>query len=237
MQKSSNTNKWIFLTAAFLIILDQASKLYFKGFSLFGIEHEGLQYGVIEVIGDFLKFVYVENPGMAFGMKFIPKIFLSLFSIFAGIGLAIYLHKLKSYSIWVRIGIMLIFAGAVGNLIDRVFYGVIFNEQPSVFLMNPIDKFVYQDIFAGVPIFYGHVVDFIQVDIPDINILGLYYTHWPVFNVADSCVSVGVVLLLTVHHKIPPFSEVFGKKEKKIAINQPQDSGEPEEHGAENDER
>ncbi len=237
MRNDNNSNKWLFISAILLLILDQATKLYFKGFSFFGIEHEGLQYGVIEVIGDFVKFVYVENPGMAFGMKFIPKIILSLFSIFAGIGLAIYLHKLKGYSIWVRIGIMLIFAGAVGNLIDRVFYGVIFSEQPSVFLMNPVDKLVYQDIFAGIPIFYGHVVDFIQVDIPDINILGLYYTHWPVFNVADSCVSVGVVLLLIVHHKIPPFREVFGKDKTNIENHQPSESGKPEEDGKISDER
>ena len=237
MQKNDNSNKWLFITALSFLILDQATKLYFKGFSFYGIEHDGLQYGVIEVIGDFVKFVYVENPGMAFGMKFIPKIFLSLFSIFAGIGLAIYLHRLKGYSIWVRIGIMLIFAGAAGNLIDRVFYGVIFNEQPSVFMMNPIDKFVYQDIFAGVPIFYGHVVDFIQVDIPDINILGLYYTHWPVFNVADSCVSVGVVLLLIVHHKIPPFGDVFGKEKNIVENPQPPESGDTEEDGVIHDER
>ncbi|MCL5992150.1 MAG: signal peptidase II, partial [Bacteroidetes bacterium] len=146
----------------------------------------------ISVIGDFLQITYVENSGMALGITFgTGKIFLSIFSIIASIGLAYYLYKLEGFSMWVRIGVMLIFAGAFGNLIDRVFYGVFFNESP---------------------LFYGRVVDFIQVDIPDINFWNIHYTHFPVFNVADSCVSVGVVLLLIVHKKIPTFNDVFKKK-------------------------
>ncbi len=189
----SRETKLLIFGAVLLVILDQATKLAVKGFSLFGIEHQGMYYAEsIKVIGDFLQITYIENPGMAFGIQFgAGKIFLSLFSIFAGIGLGYYLVKLEGFSKWVRIGVMLIFAGAVGNLIDRVFYGVIFGESP---------------------LFYGKVVDFIQVDIPDIHFLGLNYTHWPVFNVADSCVSCGVVLLLLIHNKIPTFKQVFGKK-------------------------
>jgi signal peptidase II len=105
-----------------------------------------------------------------------------------------YLHKLRGFNFWVRLGIMLIFAGAMGNLVDRVFYGVIFNEGP---------------------LFYGRVVDFVQVDIPDINFLGLNYTYFPVFNVADSCVSCGVVTLLLAHKYIPSFKQLSGKEQSE----------------------
>ncbi|OGU15921.1 MAG: hypothetical protein A2X61_01410 [Ignavibacteria bacterium GWB2_35_12] len=193
MSKINKNTIFLFLSAAFLILLDQATKLLVKGFVFGGITLNGMRIGEsISVIGDFLQITYVENSGMALGITFgAGKIFLSIFSIIASIGLAYYLYKLEGFSIWVRIGVMLIFAGAFGNLIDRVFYGIFFNESP---------------------LFYGRVVDFIQVDIPDINFWNIHYTHFPVFNVADSCVSVGVVLLLIVHKKIPTFNDVFKKQ-------------------------
>ena len=105
-----------------------------------------------------------------------------MFSVFAGFGLSWYLSKIKFAHNAVRLAITLILAGAVGNMIDRVFYGVIFGESA---------------------LFYGKVVDFILVDIPDV----FGYTHWPVFNVADSCVSVGIVLLVFFNHKLPSIKE------------------------------
>lgn len=206
-------NKILFQIVLLLVLLDQVTKLYFKGFDFFGFSHEGLSYGeLVPVFGDFVQFTYILNPGMAFGAVFIPKIILSLFSIFAAIGLAFFLYKLDDkVNILVKIAIMLILSGATGNLIDRVFYGVIFDEKLFPEALNAIDKFVYLNLLNETPLFYGKVVDFIQVDIPDIDFLGLNYTHWPVFNVADSCVSIGVVLLIIMHNKLPSLSEVFGK--------------------------
>lgn len=127
---------------------------------------------------------------MAFGIEFgAGKIFLSLFSILASIGLAWLIVKISHKSLGILIGFTLIFAGAVGNLIDRVFYGVLYGEAP---------------------LFYGKVVDFIQVDIPDIEFLG--WTHFPIFNIADSCVTVGVVILLIFHKHLPDIHEIFPKK-------------------------
>ena len=192
MNKVNKSTYTLFLFAILLIISDQVTKLLVKGFEFGGLGATGMSLGQsISVIGDLLQITYVENSGMALGITFgAGKIFLSIFSIIASIGLAFYLIKLDKFSIWVRIGVMLIFAGAFGNLIDRVFYGIFFSEGP---------------------LFYGRVVDFIQVDIPDINFWNIHYTHFPVFNIADSCVSVGVVLLLIVHKKIPAFNEVFRK--------------------------
>jgi signal peptidase II len=195
MTDNKNNTGYFYLLSFLLVALDQVTKLTFKGFNIFGISHKGLPIGEnIKVIGDFLQFTLVENAGMAFGITFgAGKIFLSLFSIFASIALVYYLWKLFKFSFWVRLGISLILAGAVGNLIDRVFYGVLFGTDP---------------------LFFGRVVDFILVDIPDINIFGLHYSHWPVFNIADSCVSCGVVILLVFHNKIPLFKQVFpGKTE------------------------
>ena len=94
---------------------------------------------------------------------------------------------------------MLIFAGATGNMIDRVFYGVFYDYAP---------------------LFYGKVVDFILVDIPNINIFGKYYDYFPVFNIADSCVSVGIVLLLFYNKHIPTLSELRGKNKDKVELNE-----------------
>ncbi|MCO5252450.1 MAG: signal peptidase II [Candidatus Kapabacteria bacterium] len=181
-----------FMVASLLILFDQATKLYFKGFNLFGIVHEGAEYGMPNpVIGDFLLWTFIENPGMAFGIEFgAGKIFLSLFSVFASIGLAWLIVRISQRSIGILIGFTLIFAGAVGNLIDRVFYGV---------------------FYGYAPLFYGKVVDFVQVDIPDIDFLG--WTHFPIFNVADSCVTVGVVFLIIFHKHLPEWHDIFPQKE------------------------
>lgn len=217
-----NKNRPYFIAVVFLIILDQLTKLYFKGFDFFGFSHEGYSYGeLVPVLGEYVQFTYILNPGMAFGAVFIPKIILSLFSIFAAIALAYYLSKLnEKVNFWVKIAIMLVLAGAAGNLIDRVFYGVIFDESLFIGNMNAVDKYVYLNILNEWPLFYGKVVDFIQVDIPDIDFLGFNYTHWPVFNVADSCVSVGVVILLIVNNKLPGFNEVFSKNKLSNTNNE-----------------
>lgn len=177
----------LLLIAGILVLIDQCTKIAVKGFSLLGFSHEGMYLGEsIPIIGDFLRFTFVENPGMAFGVEFgSGKIFLTLFSLIASIALVYYLRIIEEAKLQIRIAIMLILAGAFGNFIDRMFYGVLYGEGP---------------------LFYGLVVDFIQVDIPDIQFGNLIYTHWPVFNIADSCVSIGMVLLLIYNRYLPyPF--------------------------------
>jgi len=188
-----------YILSLILVFIDQLTKILVKGFNLFGISVEGFRLGEsVSLIGDFAQITYVENAGMAFGISFGPaKIILSLFSVFASGFLVYYLYKISEYSKYIKLGISLILAGAVGNLIDRVFYGVFYGEAP---------------------LFYGKVVDFMQIDIPDINIFGLYYTHWPVFNVADSCITIGVVVLLIFNKHIPSFSQVF--REKKVIADE-----------------
>lgn len=196
----AKSTKLIFVIAVFLILLDQFTKYLI--YDYFKVQHIGSEYYIIsperseiQVLGEFIKFVYVENAGMAFGIQFGEfKIILSLFSIFASIVLVIIIIRISHSPFIIQLAFGLILAGAIGNLIDRVFYGV---------------------IFGYAPIFYGRVIDFIQVDIPDINIGNIInYTHWPVFNVADSCVSIGVVLLIIFNKYIPNFSVLFKKKSR-----------------------
>ena len=200
-QNKKFSNLVIVIIAIALIILDQWSKQYIRAY--FGITNTSDSYIMtnfnnIKIFGDFLQFTYVENEGMAFGISFgTAKVILSLFSILASIALIYYLMKLKNFSNWVRLGVMFIFTGAFGNLIDRVFYGAIFKYAP---------------------IFYGRVIDFVQVDIPDVKIFNTLYTTFPIFNVADSCVTVGVVFLLIFHNRIPSFSQVFRPDKQELSV-------------------
>lgn len=167
-----------FVIAIAMICVDQATKLHFRQ----------LDYGAtISVIGSFLQFTHIENPGMAFGIEFgALKPILSIFSIIAAIFLFYLIGRVGDSKTLVKLGVALVTAGAAGNLIDRVFYGVFFDYAP---------------------IFYGMVVDFIQVDIPDINFLNIHYRYFPIFNVADSCVSVGIFILILMHKHLPDFDK------------------------------
>ena len=192
---SKDNTIFFFILALFFVLLDQITKFAIKGFSFAGIEHPGLGYGeLIPILGNILQLTFIENEGMAFGISFgWGKIFLSIFSLIASGFLAYYLYKVckASKNNLLKFAIVLILAGAFGNAVDRNFYGIIFKEAP---------------------LFYGRVVDFILVDIPDINFLGINYTHFPVFNIADSCVTCGVILLLFLHNKLPSFDKLFKNK-------------------------
>jgi signal peptidase II len=178
--------KILYLTLV-VIVADQISKFYIKGISIpaLNIKFEGMYLGEsISVIGDFFRITFTENPGMAFG--FDPgsdfKLFISVFSLVASIGLLIYLFTVRKKSLSLKIAIALILGGAVGNVIDRMFYGLIFDYAP---------------------LFYGKVVDFFDFDFFNFSIFGRSYDRWPIFNIADAAVSIGVLILLFFyrHHE------------------------------------
>ncbi len=173
------------LIITFLIVLaDQATKLYVKGISipLLGIEFPGMPYqSSIPVIGNFFQITFIENPGMAFGLQIGGKLFLSLFTIFATLLLFFFLYKNRHESLLLRLSLALILGGAIGNLIDRVFYG---------------------KIYGYAPYFYGRVVDFFHFDFPNFTIFGKTIYSWPIFNIADVSVTVGFLLILAGYKKI-----------------------------------
>jgi signal peptidase II len=167
-----------------LVFIDQITKLLVKGFSIpsLGIYHEGMHLGQsIPLLGDFFRLTFVENPGMAFGIDTDSKLILTLFTLLATIGIAWYLFHIRQQALIVRLALALILAGAIGNLIDRMFYGVLFGEAT---------------------LFHGKVVDFFDIDFFDISIGNFHLTRWFVFNIADASVSVGIVLLLLSHRHV-----------------------------------
>ena len=167
-----------------IIIADQVTKLMVKGISVpwLGLQLNGLQLGSSRpILGDFFRLTYIENPGMAFGIDIGGKLFFSIFSLVASIAIIFYLYSVRNEKLGFRIALALILGGAIGNLIDRALYGVLFNEAP---------------------LFFGKVVDFLDVDFFDIDLLGVHLTRWPVFNIADASVTSGVLLLLLTHRSV-----------------------------------
>ncbi len=174
-------------------------------------------------VTDWFYILFVENEGMAYGMTFINKLALTLFRIIAVIAIGYYLVKrIAQNSRWVFIILLsMVMAGAAGNLIDCIFYGKIFSSSTPYM----VSEFVPWGEGYG-DVFYGKVVDMLHF--PLINtVLPDWIPIWggdnflffePVFNFADSCISVGVVLLLLFCRKelneLTSFSDKKDKNEE-----------------------
>ena len=192
-----------------LIFLDQVVKFYIK-------LNYPLTIGEPPIIDiGFFKLLFIENKGMAMGaslntlLPFLDdntaKLILTLFRIFACIGLGFWLRNMikKRASQLLIFCLCLILAGAVGNLIDSVFYGIIFSSS-----YGQVASLFPEVGYA--PLFYGSVVDMIQFPLatwiwpewlPVIG--GQEYTFFEyVFNLADSYISTGVLLLLIFNNKV-----------------------------------
>ncbi|MGY6558577.1 MAG: lipoprotein signal peptidase [Nitritalea sp.] len=179
---------WKYFGLTLLIIaLDQAVKLWVHYQMDFGTP------GQIKVLGDWFKLHYTTNPGMAFGMQLgteYGKLILTSFRLVAMLGIGYYLfYLIRQKQHWgYLVSIALILGGAIGNLIDSVFYGVWLENAP------------YN---APTPWFHGQVIDMFYVDIwegvvPEwIPFWGGSYTAlWPIFNIADAAIFVGVGIIL-----------------------------------------
>lgn len=172
-----------------IVVADQVTKLLVKGFALPFIDFyfAGMQLGQsIPIIGNFLRLTYIENLGMAFGIDVGGRLFLILFSFVASFGIVYYIYRVRNESFIVRLPLAMILGGAIGNLIDRISYGIFFGEAP---------------------LFYGKVVDFIDVDFFNINFLGIHMSRWAVFNVADSSVTVGIAIMLIFYRRFTKSEE------------------------------
>lgn len=166
-----------------IILVDQVTKLIAK----FRLEPLGRP---IEVLGNLFKFTYTENPGMAFGLELGSKLFLTLFSILATILILVYLWHVRKAPVGYRLALAFVLGGAFGNVIDRVFYGTAFGEC----LPSPP---------GSARLFYGCVIDFLHVDVgvlfmPDWVpfVGGSGYPLFPIGNIADVSIIIGVVLVL-----------------------------------------
>lgn len=188
-----------------VLLIDQISKIYIKTHFVLGES--------VEVFSWF-KILFIENEGAAWGTKLsdiLPisessgKLFLTIFRLFAIAGIGYWLYDIikKNSPRLLIFAVSLIFAGALGNIIDSVFYGTIFNDSnhqiATLFSDEPYGK-----------LFYGKVVDMLYFPLIDTT-----WPEWvpkfggksfrffePIFNVADSAISLGVGVLLVFNKRV-----------------------------------
>lgn len=162
-----------------VLVFDQISKLLVKGIRIpfLNLNFPGFQYGrPNRILGDFFSLTFIENPGMAWGMEFggLFKLFLSFFAFFAGLGIVYYIYRIRNEQLSLRVALAFILGGAWGNLIDRLFYGI---------------------LYGYAPVFFGNVVDFLHISL-ELSLFGYSFGTFPVFNVADLAVTTGVVIFI-----------------------------------------
>ncbi|RFM29697.1 lipoprotein signal peptidase [Deminuibacter soli] len=214
---------------AFLILLvlfaDQALKFYIKTHYYVGEEHK--------VLGSWFRLHFVENEGMAWGWKFgggFGKIVLTLFRLVAVIFGTFYLRTLirKKYHKGFIICAGLIYAGALGNLIDSLFYGMIF-ERSDPFMQNVAKLFPAGGGYAS--FLHGRVVDMLYFPIIRNTHYPMWFPFWggdefeffsPVFNLADASISVGVIAIVIWQQKFFPAPAKTAAPLDHVTLNEQQ---------------
>lgn len=183
MKPTVKTSLWVSAIIVAAVAIDQAIKLYIRTHYALGESYQ---------VTPWFYLCFVENDGMAFGIEWFNKIFLTLFRIAAVGVIGWYIHKLirsyseavlqqsglsakRSYLVWVA----LVMAGAIGNIVDCVCYGKLFG-------------------YAGW--FYGKVVDMFYFPLIT-NSAGECIFFRPVFNFADSCITVAVIVIILFYRK------------------------------------
>ena len=200
------------LLISLVLLLDQISKIYVK---------TNFQLGESVEVFSWFKILFIENEGAAWGTKLsdilpisdsLGKLILTIFRLFAigGIGYWLYDIIRKQGTNTLVIAVSLIFAGALGNIIDSVFYGLLFNDS-----YGQLATFLSDEPYGA--LFYGKVVDMLYFPLIDST-----WPEWmpffggdnfrffePVFNIADTAISTGVGILVFFNKK------AFGKKQSQ----------------------
>jgi signal peptidase II len=204
----------IFLLICLIVIADQALKIYIKTHYHAGESHP--------VIGEWFRLYFIENEGMAYGWKFggeWGKMLLTLFRLAAVIFGVFYIKKIieKKYHPGFIICVALIFSGALGNLIDSMFYGLIFDSS-STDILN-VAKIFPPHGYAG--FLHGNVVDMLYFPVIRNATFPSWIPVWggqdfeffrPIFNLADASISTGIIAILL-------FQNRFFKTDQKKTSN------------------
>ena len=190
----------ITLLVVLLLILDQVVKILVKTNMTLGQS--------IHVFGDWFQILFIENNGMAFGLQFgdgFGKLALSLCRLVLIVLIIVYLRKIlkrPDTPNGVLVGLAAILCGAIGNMIDSMFYGIIFDYAP--FLYGKVVDMLYFPLIdttlpAGFPIWGGRHIIFFR----------------PIFNIADSCITCGAIYLLLFQWKFFARNDK-GKEPEKV---------------------
>lgn len=198
------------LIIAIVLLIDQLSKIYIK---------TNFELGESVEVFSWFRILFIENEGAAWGAKLsdilpvsdkIGKLVLTVFRLFAIVGIGYWLYDIikKKATATLVTAVSLIFAGALGNILDSLFYGILFNDS-----YNQVASLFSDEPYGS--LFYGKVVDMLYFPLIDAN-----WPEWvpivggnnfrffePVFNVADTAISTGVGILIAFNKK------AFGKKE------------------------
>lgn len=197
MKKLLTKGQLSVLIIVLVLVIDQVIKVLVKTHMYW---HENIR------ITNWFYIFFTENNGMAFGMEIFGKLFLTSFRIIAVGLIGYYLYKIikKGFKTGYIICMSLILAGALGNIIDSVFYGMIFNESVG---MTPATFVPWGEGYSS--LFYGKVVDMFYFPIIETTwpawmpfIGGEHFIFFsPIFNFADAAISCGIIALLLFYGK------------------------------------
>jgi signal peptidase II len=200
-----------------ILLLDQVSKFYIKTNFVLGESVD---------VFDWFKILFIENEGAAWGTKLsdifpvsdvVGKLILTIFRLFAIVGIGYWLFDTikKNASTTLILAISLIFAGALGNIVDSVFYGMIFNDSYSQ-VATAFSSEPYGSIFHGkvVDMLYFPMIDTVWPEwMPFVGGNNFRFFE-PVFNIADMAISTGVGILIVFNKK------AFGETSRKRISDQ-----------------
>lgn len=197
MKKLFSKGQFVVFIVLGVLILDQIIKIWIK---------TNMYYGESIHITDWFFLRFVENPGMAFGMQLIPKALQTIFRIMLACTLSVYLFMLvkAKYKRGYIVCVSLILTGALGNILDSIFYGAIFSES------------TFFEIATFVPMGQGYT-DWLHGKVVDMFYFPLFEFNWPewmplvggnhfiffspIFNLADAAISCAVFILLFFYMK------------------------------------
>lgn len=188
-----------------VLILDQALKMFVKTTMYLGESHS--------IFGNWFFIHFTENEGMAFGMRLggnSGKLLLSLFRIIAVILIGFWLHRIikQKGSTALIVCVSLIMAGAIGNILDSMFYGLIFNDPMGITVNQVATLFPKEGGYAG--FLHGKVVDMLYFPIIDTHFPSWFPFYGgeefvffsPIFNIADSSITTGVLMLIIFQRRL-----------------------------------